>query len=73
MEIEERQRGLAREREEKGEAWAPKFFEAMDEAHLGKPRLRKEGEECLKGMEGGVWVGGEEKGKGEGEVGNGKA
>lgn len=46
QELEEAQREMAREREKKGEAWKPVFFEqATDKA--GKPSLTEKGREVL--------------------------
>ncbi|KAK4192263.1 putative oxysterol-binding protein [Podospora australis] len=54
QELEEAQREKAREREKKGEAWTPVFFnQATDKA--GKPSLTEKGREVLKRAQAGNW------------------
>ncbi|KAK4157686.1 hypothetical protein C8A00DRAFT_39966 [Chaetomidium leptoderma] len=54
QELEEAQREKARERERKGEAWAPVFFQqATDKA--GKPSLTEKGREVLNRAQKGDW------------------
>lgn len=55
VEVEERQRQLAKERESRGEIWRSQWFEDMEEGHLGRPRLREVGRGVLEGVEGGDW------------------
>ncbi|KAK4131472.1 hypothetical protein BT67DRAFT_388096 [Trichocladium antarcticum] len=54
QELEEAQREMAREREKKGKAWKPVFFEqATDKA--GKPSLTEKGREVLERAQRGDW------------------
>jgi oxysterol-binding protein-related protein 9/10/11 len=54
-EIEERQRRKAREREEEGVEWSPRFF-VGSVTPLGRPELTGEGEEALKKAARGEWT-----------------
>ena len=54
QELEERQREKAKEREEAGTAWQPRFFTGAV-TPLGKPELTEEGREVLKGMQEQRW------------------
>lgn len=53
-EIEERQRRKAREREEGGVEWSPRFF-VGSVTPLGRPELTEDGEEALRRLERGEW------------------
>lgn len=53
-EIEERQRRKAREREEGGVEWTPRFF-VGSVTPLGRPALTGDGEEALRRLERGEW------------------
>ncbi|KFY44104.1 hypothetical protein V494_01639 [Pseudogymnoascus sp. VKM F-4513 (FW-928)] len=53
-EIEERQRRKAREREESGVEWSPRFF-VGSVTPLGKPELTGDGELALKRLGAGEW------------------
>lgn len=49
QELEERQREKAKEREEKGIKWKPRFFTGVV-TPLGKPDLTEDGREVINGM-----------------------
>jgi hypothetical protein len=53
-ELEERQRAKAKEREEKGVEWQPRFFVGAV-TPLGKPELTEDGKEVLRGLQEGRW------------------
>jgi hypothetical protein len=53
-EIEERQREKAKERDESGVEWTPRFFTGAV-TPLGKPELTADGEVALKRLEEGKW------------------
>jgi hypothetical protein len=52
--LEERQRAKAKEREERGVEWQPRFFVGAV-TPLGKPELTDEGKQVLKGLQEGRW------------------
>ncbi|PMD67385.1 uncharacterized protein K444DRAFT_515380 [Hyaloscypha bicolor E] len=54
QELEERQREKAKEREESGVEWQPRFFIGAV-TPLGKPELTDEGKQVLKGLQEGRW------------------
>ncbi|KAH9212974.1 hypothetical protein DL95DRAFT_169219 [Leptodontidium sp. 2 PMI_412] len=54
QELEERQREKAKEREEAGTEWTPRFFVGAT-SPLGKPELTDEGREALKGLQEDRW------------------
>jgi len=54
QELEERQREKAKEREEKGTPWQPRFFTGVV-TPLGKPELTEEGKEVLKALQEPRW------------------
>jgi hypothetical protein len=54
QELEERQREKAKEREEAGTTWQPRFFTGAV-TPLGKPELTEEGREVLKEMQEQRW------------------
>jgi hypothetical protein len=54
QELEERQRAKAKEREESGVEWQPRFFVGAV-TPLGRPELSEDGKEVLKGLQGDVW------------------
>lgn len=54
QELEERQREKAKEREEKGITWQPRFFTGAV-TPLGKPELTEEGREVLKALQEQRW------------------
>lgn len=54
QELEERQRQKARQREETGTTWQPRFFTGSV-TPLGKPELTEEGREALKNLQEGKW------------------
>lgn len=55
QELEERQRMKAKEREEKGKTWQPRFFVGAV-TPLGKPELTEDGREVLKGLQEDRWA-----------------
>lgn len=54
QELEERQRQKAKEREETGTTWQPRFFTGSV-TPLGRPELTEEGREVLKNLQEGKW------------------
>jgi hypothetical protein len=54
QELEERQRVKAKEREEAGTVWQPRFFTGAV-TPLGKPELTEEGKEVLKALQEERW------------------
>lgn len=54
QELEERQREKAKEREETGTTWQPRFFTGAV-TPLGKPELTEEGKEALKALQEERW------------------
>lgn len=54
QELEERQREKAREREENGVTWAPRFFTGAV-TPLGKPELTEAGREALRALQEERW------------------
>ena len=54
QELEERQRAKAKEREDSGVEWQPRFFVGAV-TPLGRPELSEEGKEALKGLQEGRW------------------
>lgn len=54
QELEERQREKAKEREESGATWTPRFFTGAT-SPLGKPELTDEGREALKALQEDRW------------------
>ncbi|KAG4428450.1 hypothetical protein IFR05_016068 [Cadophora sp. M221] len=54
QELEERQREKAKEREEAGTEWTPRFFVGAT-TPLGKPELTDEGRQALKGLQEDRW------------------
>ena len=54
QELEERQRAKAKEREESGVEWKPRFFVGAV-TPLGKPELTTEGKGVLKALQDGRW------------------
>jgi oxysterol-binding protein-related protein 9/10/11 len=54
QELEERQREKAKQREEGGTAWQPRFFTGAV-TPLGKPELTEEGQEVLKALQEERW------------------
>jgi hypothetical protein len=55
QELEERQRTKAKEREEEGTTWSPRFFVGAV-TPLGKPELTDDGKEVLKKLQEGDWT-----------------
>lgn len=55
QELEEKQRQKAKEREEKGEAWRPKFFQGATNPE-GRPELTEVGKEVLGRLGEGSWA-----------------
>jgi len=56
QELEEGQRVKAREREDKGEEWQPRFFtESLKGEIRGRPDLTDEGRKALKGLSENRW------------------
>ena len=55
QELEERQRQKAKEREDAGTEWKPRFFKGAT-TPLGKPALTAEGRDVLDGLQEGRWV-----------------
>lgn len=53
-ELEERQRSKAKEREEAGKEWKPRFFIGAV-TPLGKPELTDDGKEVLRGLQEEKW------------------
>jgi hypothetical protein len=54
QELEERQRAKAKEREDSGAEWQPRFFVGAV-TPLGRPELSEEGKEALKGLQEDRW------------------
>lgn len=54
QELEERQRGKAKQREEAGTPWQPRFFTGAV-TPLGKPELTADGKEVLQKLQEGNW------------------
>jgi hypothetical protein len=54
QELEERQREKAKQRQEQGVEWKPRFFTGSV-TPLGKPDLTEEGVEVLKALQRGEW------------------
>jgi hypothetical protein len=54
QELEERQREKARQREESGTKWEPRFFTGAV-TPLGRPELTEDGKEALQGLQEGRW------------------
>ncbi|KAE8441248.1 hypothetical protein EG329_005579 [Mollisiaceae sp. DMI_Dod_QoI] len=54
QELEERQRAKAKEREESGKEWQPRFFVGAV-TPLGKPELTEDGKEVLRGLQEERW------------------
>ncbi len=54
QELEEGQRRKAKEREETGTEWQPRFFVGAV-TPLGKPELTDEGKEALRKLQAGDW------------------
>ena len=54
QELEERQRERAKDREQKGEEWRPRFFKQPIKAD-GRPELSEEGLRALEKLQAGEW------------------